>query len=117
MNSRFLPLGVVPGKQFSFSLTLVLVQPACTTCVYNLRVQPVCTTCVYNLCVQPVCTTCGYNLHVQPACTTCVYYISMQRRYSVGELYYRNLVTNADHQSKKSGQNQDGQHPGVDQMF
>ena len=38
MNSRFLPLGVVPGKQFSFSLTLVLVQPACTTCVYNLRV-------------------------------------------------------------------------------
>ena len=78
MNSRFLSLGVVPGKQFSFSLTLVLVQPACTTCVY---------------------------------------YISMQRRYSVGELYYRNLVTNADHQSKKSGQNQDGQHPGVDQMF
>ena len=44
MNSRFLPLGVVPGKQFSFSLTLVLVQPACTTCVYYLRVQPACTT-------------------------------------------------------------------------
>ena len=84
MNSRFLPLGVVPGKQFSFSLTLVL------------RVQPVCPT---------------------SSSTTCVYYISMQRRYSVGELYYRNLVTNADHQSKKSGQNQDGQHPGVDQMF
>ena len=62
-------------------------------------------------------TTCVYNLCVLPVCTTCVYYISMQRRYSVGELYYRNLVTNADHQSKKSGQNQDGQHPGVDQMF
>ena len=36
-------------------------------------------------------------------------WISMQK--VVGEWYYPNLVTNTGHQPKKSGQNQDGQHP------
>ena len=58
MNSRFLPLGVVPGKQFSFSLTLVLVQPACTT--YQCREGILSGNCITGI-LLPMLTTKARN--------------------------------------------------------